>query len=90
MPLKGLSIAWTRPLKGRLKVHLSEIMQKLCPLMIECPERPNLLERRHVDEDTLDDMHQSMATCAQSLLRTGRTRLVFLPGEQVEKKSCGE
>jgi len=28
-----------------------------------------------------DEMYQTMATCGQNLLRTGRTGLVFLPGE---------
>ena len=34
-----------------------------------------------MDEDTLDDMYQTMATCGHNLLRTGRTGLVFLPRE---------
>ena len=34
-----------------------------------------------MEVDTLDVMYQTMATCGHNLLRTGRTGLVFLPGE---------
>ena len=66
--------------------RLSETMRKLRPDIIECPKRPYLLERYQVEIDTFDAMYKTMAACAKELLESGRTGLMFLPGEKETEK----
>jgi hypothetical protein len=61
--------------------RLTEAMDLLCPSKIECPKRPYPLERYQVEMDSLPAMYEAMAKCAIALLRSGRTVLVFLPGQ---------
>ena len=64
-----------------MSARLSETMRELQPHMIECFKRPYVLERYQVDIDTLEEMYITLAACAQELLKSKRTGLIFLPGE---------
>ena len=61
--------------------RLSDTMDKLNPYIIECFKRPWALERYEKTVDTLELMYNKVAACGLELLKSGRTGLIFLPGE---------
>jgi HrpA-like RNA helicase len=69
--------------------RLTEAVALLGPSKIECLKRPYPLERYMVKVNSLTAMYEAMASGATDLLRSGRTVLVFLPG-QVEITSVQE
>ena len=67
----------TATMSERLSISLAE----LNPHMIQCSKRPYVLERYVKAFDTLDTMYKKVAESGQELVNTGRTGLIFLPGE---------
>ena len=61
--------------------RLSNSLAELNPHMIQCSKRPYVLERYVKAFDTLDIMYKKVAESGQELVNTGRTGLIFLPGE---------
>jgi HrpA-like RNA helicase len=69
--------------KATMSDRLTEAMDLLCPSKVEFPKRPYPLERYQVEMESLPvpAMCDAMAKCVIALLRSGRTVLVFLPGQ---------
>ena len=61
--------------------RLTRAVDMLGPSKIECPRRPYPLERYQVEMESFPAMYEAIAKCAVAILRSRRTVLVFLPGQ---------
>ena len=62
--------------------RLTETVNTLGAVKLECPKRPHRLELYEVDVGSFPQVYEAIAMCAVVLLRRNCTSLVFLPGKR--------